>query len=108
VSKLGICSTFPQSIIPLTHTPAVSSLLPAPPPPASQADRAWRQMTVQHELSGLNLDPEEHAHAIEQHKASETAHLRATRQRMCLGALIIRRGLFFPAPPTIFSLICSK
>jgi hypothetical protein len=54
--------------------------------PVSQEDRAWRQRTVQHELSDLNLDPEEQAQVIEQHQASETAHLRATRQRLCLGA----------------------
>ena len=42
-------------------------------------------MTVQNELQNLDLDPEERAQAIEQHKAAETAHLRASRQKLCLG-----------------------
>jgi len=61
-------------------------------------DRALRQMTVQNELQNLDLDPEERAQAIEQHKAAETAHLRASRQKLCLDDFeqldIIGRGAF--------------
>jgi len=63
-----------------------------------KTDRAVRAQSVERQLEELDLDPEEHAHWIEQHKASETAHLRASRQKLGVRDFepldIIGRGAF--------------
>ena len=67
-----------------------------------QTDRAVRAQSVERQLEELDLDPEEHAHWIEQHKASETAHLRASRQKLGVRDFepldIIGRGAFGEGP----------